>query len=217
MVCLLLCIPCLSWGKKPEYRFSNIHLDQGTIRTDFDVRGLFPDDVINGIQKGMTAALEYQVQLWKKRPHWIDVQISQKIFRMKISYDHWQKGYVLARKDTTLESVSEDTLIQKYSRLRNFLVVNEDNLEQDRQYYIAVKIIMRPMTIDNYDEIRRWLSGEFREIHPGKIASPSAGKKVGDWFFGVVRNVTGFGDRVIMAKSRPFKYTTYGIRIRNGR
>jgi len=213
MVWLLLVIPCLVWGEKPEYRFSNIHLDQGTVRSDFDVRGLFPDDVVSGIRKGMTAALEYQVQCWKKRPHWVDVQISQKIFRMKISYDHWQKGYVLTRKDTTLQPVSEDTLMQKYSRLRNFLVIDENSLEQGQEYYIAVKIILRPMTIDNYDEIRRWLSGEFREIHPKKITSPSAGKKVGDWFFGLLRNVTGFGDRVLMAKSSPFIYKKNSIRM----
>jgi hypothetical protein len=44
-----------------------------------------------------------------------------------------------------------------------------------------------------------------KDLNPKAIKSTkSAGKKAGDWLLGVVLNLTGFGDRLIETRSRPF-------------
>ena len=207
--------PRLGYGAKPEYKFSNISISEETLTSHFEVKGLFDREIIRGIQKGMTAALEYQVQLWKERRHWVDHLRSQKVFRTKINYDNWQKQYVLIHKDTTMQAVNEDTLIQRYSKLSHFAVTGKENLKQGEKYYITVKVVLRPISIENYEEIKRWLSGEVSEIRPKNIATRSPGKRAGEWMFGLFRNVTGFGDRVIIAKSPTFEYNGTNIKISN--
>jgi len=207
MVLILLFLPFTSVGKEKKFRFGEIRIRDDALVVNFEVYDLFSDEVLQGLQKGMTAALEYQIQLWKQRPHWVDQLVTEEFVRMKVSFDNWEKRYVLTTPQEGPRLMNEDRILNRCSQLVDFPLTSADMLSDGSQYTIAVKVILRPMSVENYQEIKRWLAGEVKELNPKAIrTSKSPGKKAGNWLLGLVLNLTGFGDRIITAKSPPFQW-----------
>ena len=207
MVLILLLLPFTGVGKEKKYRFGEIRIQDDALIVNFEVYDLFSDEVLHGLQKGMTAALEYQIQLWKQRPHWVDQLVTEEFVRMKVNFDNWEKRYVLTTPQEEPRLMNEDRIRQRCSQLVDFPLTSADMLSDGSQYTIAVKVILRPMSVENYQEIKRWLAGEVKELNPKAIRrSKSPGKKAGNWLLGLVLNLTGFGDRIITAKSPPFQW-----------
>ena len=101
--------------------------------------------------------------------------------------------------------MSEDRIRERCSELVNFPLVPSSKLTKGEQYVLTVKIALQPMSVENYQEIKRWLAGEMKEINPKTIrTTKSPGKKAGNWLLGLVLNLTGFGDRIITPKSPSF-------------
>lgn len=204
---LLLLIPVSGLTKGKKYRFGKIRGEKGTLVVDFQLRDLISNDVFNGLQKGMTAAIEYQVQLWKDRPHWVNQLVAEEIVRMKVSFDNWERRYVVTTPEEEPKLLNEDGVRERCSELVNFPIASLEKLEQGSRYRIAIRVILQPMSVENYREIKRWLAGEVKEFNPKTLKSTkSPGKKAGNWLLGLVLNLTGFGDRVISAKSPVFTW-----------
>lgn len=197
------CLP----AQTPRYRFVNFRTEENRLMIDFEVNKVLDQDVITGMKKGMTAALLYEVQLWEKRPRWINSLITEKAIRMKINYDNWEQRFRLMRRDKT-DSYDELLLQKECASLKNIPVADAGHLEENKIYYITVRIIVQPMTLENLEEMRDWLSGEVREIDPGDIEPVrSPAKQTTRWIFRLFRNVTGFSDRVVTARSPVFVWT----------
>ena len=172
--------------------------------------------MLQGLQKGMTAAIEYQIQIWKERPRWVDQLLAERIIRMKVNFDQWEKRYVLATRPEERQFMTEDRIRERCSRLVDIPFVPAAKLSIGDQYVIAVKIVLQPMSVENYQEIRRWLAGEMKEINPKAIrTTKSPGKKAGNWLLGLILNLTGFGDRVITAKSPSFIWKNESVIFEN--
>ena len=58
---VLLFLPELSSAEEKKYRFGDIKEENGFLVFNFQVRDLLDKGVLKGLQKGMTAAIEYQV------------------------------------------------------------------------------------------------------------------------------------------------------------
>jgi len=209
---LIILLPISGLAKKRKFRFGEIKIENGSLLINFEVNDLMKKEIIQGLQKGMTAALEYQVQLWKQRPHWADQLISEKIIRMKVSFDNWERRYVLDRPREDVRLLTEDRIKEKCSKLVDFPLSSQENLETGSRYIVAIKVVLQPMSVENYQEIKRWLAGEVREINPKAISSSkSPGKKAGNWLLGLVLNLIGFGDRIITAKSAAFTWNESAV------
>ena len=205
LILILIFLPSPFSAKDKKFRFGQIRIEENALIINFEVYDLFPREVIEGLQKGMTAALEYEIQLWKQRPRWVDQMVSEKIVRMKVSYDNWEKRFLLATPKEEPRFMNIDRIRQRCSRLNDFVLAQASELDPGGQYTIIIKTTLRPMSVENYDEIRRWLAGEVKELNPKAISSARApGKKAGNWLLGLVLNLTGFGDRILTAKSDPF-------------
>ncbi|MFH1940893.1 MAG: DUF4390 domain-containing protein [bacterium] len=201
----LLLLPHSGVPKGEKYSFGTIKAENGFLIFNFRIRDLVDKEIINGLQKGMTAAIEYQVQLWKDRPHWVNQLVAEKIVRMKVNYDGWERKYILATPNAEPTFLNEDDVRDRCSLLIDYPIAPIQNLEPEEQYCITIKIILQPMSMENVQEIKRWLAGEAKELNPKAItSSKSPGKKAGNWLLGLVLNLTGFGDRVISAKSPMF-------------
>ena len=197
----LLFIPALVLSED-KYRFHEIKAEKGALIINFQVRDLMGSDIITGLRKGLTAGIEYQIQLWKKRPRWIDELVTERIVRMKINFDNILKMYIYNRRNEEPYPFNEDDLIKKCSRLVEYPIVPLSELESGNRYIIAIKVVLQPMTVENYQEIKRWLSGEVKEINTEDIKK--TGEKAGNWILDLVLKLTGFGDRFISAKSPVF-------------
>ena len=207
LIISLLLLPVSSLGKKKRYHFGEIKGANGSLVINFQINDLFSKEVIQGLQKGMTAAIEYQIQLWKERPHWADQLVAEELIRMKVSYDNWERRYILDTPKEGPRLLNEDKIRERCSQLTDFAIAPLEKLIQGSRYSVAVKAILQPMSVESYQEIKRWLSGEVKELNPKAIkSSKSPGRKAGNWLLGLVLNLTGFGDRVITAKSPVFSW-----------
>jgi len=204
---IILLLPISGLAKKKKHHFGEIKGEKGVLLINFQINDLFQKKVIQGLQKGMTAAIEYQIQLWKERPHWADQLVAEEIIRMKVNFDNWERRYVLDTPREEPRLLNEDRIREQCSQLIDFPLAPLEKLVPGSKYTVAVKAILQPMSIESYQEIKRWLAGEVKEINPKAIkSSKSPGKKAGNWLLGLVLNLTGFGDRVITAKSSVFTW-----------
>ena len=191
--------------KEKQYQFRNILIEDSVLVFDFELLDLFNEDILKGLRRGMTAAIEYRIQLWEERRHWFDRMVIEKTIRMKIGYDNWERGYVLMRPGEPPVLLSEEHMLERCSRHEGFHIIELDHLVAGNRYTIVVKIVLHPMSVDNYKEIKRWLTGEVQELDPKALkSSESPDEQAGDWLMGLVLNLTGFGDRVTTAKGPTF-------------
>ncbi|MBN2029668.1 DUF4390 domain-containing protein [bacterium] len=202
---ILLVFSSLGFSNGKKYGFENIGVEEGVLIFDFELFDLFSEDIIRGLRKGMTAAIEYQVQLWEERRHWFDRVVAEKSIRMKVGYDSWEQSFILTRPEEGPVLLSESHIQDRCSRLDGFHLVDLNQLKAKGRYTLVVKMILQPLSVDNYEEIKRWLAGEVQELNPRNLKSTeSPDEKAGDWLLGLVLNLTGFGDRAITAESPAF-------------
>ena len=144
--------------------------------------------------------------------------VAEQIVRMKVSFDNWEKRYAVVTRDEEPRLLNEDRVREQCSELTNFRVAPLSKLEEESKYTITVKVVMQPMSMESYQEIKRWLAGEVKELNPKAIKSTkSPGRKAGDWLVGLVLNLTGFGDRVITAKGPAFHWKEGSFILEEGR
>lgn len=192
-------------AKGKKYRFNNVRIENEAIAFDLQIINFIDQDVLKGLRKGMTAGIEFNVQLWKIRPRWADHLVAEQIVRMKLNFDTWERRYVLVTRDQPPQLLNEEEIRTRCSRLVNFSLADAGELERNSRYFIAVKAVLTPMSMENYQEIKGWLAGEVRQIDPKAIGTAKEpGKKAGNWLLGLVLNLTGFGDRIVSAKSPVF-------------
>ena len=213
-IIIFLLLPISGSPNEKKYRFGKIKAENGSLLVNLQIRDLLDKDIIKGLQKGMTAAIEYQVQLWKDRPRWVNQLVAEEIVRMKVNYDNWERRYVLVTPRGEPSLLNEDRIREHCSNLVDFPIGSLDQLEPESRYMIAIKVILQPMSMESYQEIKRWLTGEVKELNPKALKSTkSPGKKAGNWLLGLILNLTGFGDKVITAKSPEFYWKDGSVKL----
>ncbi|MFO7889890.1 MAG: DUF4390 domain-containing protein [bacterium] len=192
-------------GKVEKFRYTSIKTDTDSLVFSFEVNNLFNETIVEGLQKGMTTVLEYRIQLWEKRSLWFDKLITEDIIRFKINYDIWGKRYGVFKNNQKPVILDINGVKNVCQRLHNYSLLPSHELKINKEYFVAVKVTLRPVSVENYREIQRWVVGEAKEIDTEVIKEPrKAGEKAGSWLLGLVLNLSGFGDRVILARSNSF-------------
>ncbi len=216
MLLIILLIQSAGASKSKSCRFENIRCRGSSLIIDLRVKDLISEKILNGLQRGMTVTVEYQIQLWRKRPGWIDKFISERLIRMKLTYDTWERKYVISKIENQERTVNEEMLHHACSYLKNIEVTSTDRLDPGKKYFLAARVILHPLSVENIEEVRRWLAGEVRELNPKSItSSESPGKKAGKWFLSILLNLTGFGDKIVSGKSPLFYYKNGRVIIKN--
>jgi len=187
--------------------FGNIQITDSLVTADIEVHQLIKADLIKSLHRGMTAAFEYQVQLWQQRSRWSDKLLVEKYSRIKISYDPWQKKFILQAGSGAPEQMQEDSLRIRCSKILKTEMIPAETLAATGTYYLALRIVIHPMAVENVEEISHWLSGEAKEFSPKAIKlKDKPGRKAGNWLMKFFLNITGFGDKVISGKSKLFGF-----------
>ena len=193
------------FAKKSKCHFKEIAHQDGSLVVSFEIRDFITKDLLEGLRKGMTAAVEFQVQLWRSHRGWMDRLVVEEAIRMRIVYDNWGRCYIVSTREDEALNMNETNLIRFCSEMQNYKLASLEKLDVDKPYYIGVRAVLKPLSIENIQEIKRWLTGEVRNLNPKSIRSvKSPGKKAGNWLVGVMLKLTGFGDRLVQGKSSLF-------------
>jgi len=209
---LILILPCKIIGKEEKFEYHFIKIENDSLVFNFEVKNIFAEPVVEGLNKGMTTVLEYKIQLWKKRSLWIDKLVAEDILRFKINFDIWSKRYIVFKNKEKPGAFDINEVKEKCQKLPHYSLCSCKDLENNKEYKIAIKVTLHPISIENYKEIQRWIVGEAKEIDTEVIKQPKkAGKKAGNWVLGLVLNLSGFGDQVINARSQSFSINSHQL------
>jgi len=179
--------------------------DSDMLAIDFHAEGLIDDKIIQGLTKGRTSTLEYKIQLWGKKAGIINQLYSENYIRFKVSYDFWEKKYVIVSQKEHRLTNSIETIREKASVISNHIILDKKELSEDVLYVISIDAILKPLSVENYEEIKRWLNGEISDMDLEENEKPEAQEEGQN--SGILRMfmaITGFGDKIISGKTEQF-------------
>ncbi len=94
-----------TWSSGIEFRY--LEFNQGSILTNLAVVDSLPARLIEYIDKGVPAAFEYRVEVWRTRRGWFDEHITDSKLTFRVRYDTWEKNYTVMqiKSDLTIEHI----------------------------------------------------------------------------------------------------------------
>lgn len=183
----------------------SVKINSGNLMLDFHVDEIIDEKVAEGLQKGLTSTLEYQVELWEKRGGLINHLVTQQDIRMKVFFDNWEHKYVIMSAEEKRLTSSLETVKEKCSQIHNFEVIPIGKLKTNKKYFFNVKVILRPLSMQNYQEIKHWLSGRAKNFKLDDLGdTEKQEKKLKGGLLKMFLALTGFGDRVVSGKCDDF-------------
>lgn len=148
--------------------------------------------VAKSLGRGMPATLALHAELWRRRNGWFDrmERAVDATFRMR--YDTWSSTWRLDRPGgNSIVVGSLDSLETVLARTLALPIGRIDKLPQEASCYVVVSAALRPLDVDDAEEVEGWLSGEVREKRGGGLGVVTGLPRS---LFDAARNFAGFGD-----------------------
>ena len=156
--------------------------------------------VAESLARGMPATLVLHAELWRDRRGWFDRLESSTDASVRIRYEVWSNSYLLERIGAapivvgTVDSVA--TVLQRPWLMA---VGRVGQLTTRSGYYVVLTATLRPLSVEDLEEVEGWLSGEV-----GSKSGFGVVTEIPRTIFDTVRNVAGFGDQKARAISAVF-------------
>jgi hypothetical protein len=148
--------------------------------------------VANSLARGMPATLTLHAELWRRRSAWFDRMERAVDASFRMRYDVWSDRWRLERPGgSTLTVGSIDSLETALERTLALPVAPLGRVAPDVSCYVVVSASLRPLNVEDVEEVELWLSGEVKEKqHSGLSVLTSLPRSL----FEAARNFAGFGD-----------------------
>lgn len=175
----------------------NIRMDHSLI-VDIGVRNIFTQKIIEGLKSGLTSRVEYTVELWWERPRWFNQLMESRKFGAVINYDIWREHYKIKDLYGELHTVSDfNELRKKVCKQKRITEFSKERLIPGKTYYIVVRFSLKPIVIENINELGGYLSGEVKKAKENK-------KTLFLHIVNQAKNLAGLGERVVTGESKKF-------------
>jgi hypothetical protein len=148
--------------------------------------------VASSLGRGMPATLTLHAELWRRRRGWFDRMERTVEATFRMHYDAWGDDWHLDRPGApplelgtldSLEAALEHTLALPVSPL--------EKIAPETSCYVVVSASLRPLNVEDVEEVEGWLSGEVKEKrHSGLGVLTGIPRSL----FEAARNFAGFGD-----------------------
>ncbi len=183
----------------------SIFVRDGNIVIDFHTSGIFDEKTTRGLQRGLTSTFQYEVQLWEKRSRWVNGLITSETRRIKVFFDNWEKKYVILSPEEKRLTSSLETVKRMCTQIKNVHLIPSRKIDTKKKYFIAVKAVLKPLSMRNYQEIKNWLSGSAKNLDLKNLDdSEEQERRLKGGFLKLLLSLTGFGDKVVSGKSKIF-------------
>jgi len=154
------------------------------------------------LERGIPVTLVCEVEVWRERSAWFDRLEAVRSVSYKLQRDAWDEVYVLRQSGGGEEIfVDLDEARAAIERRTAVSIAPIDLFTDEDAYYLVVNAALKPLTVEDVDELEGWLSGEIksgRQRGFGILGIPKA-------LFGLIKNVTGLGDRNDTLRTPSFK------------
>ncbi len=204
VICLLLLlIPALapSAFASDEIAILGVATQSDSLVAQFGISEAFLDKLEDTLERGFSATIKYTVEIWEPRRIWFDRLTHTEFVAYKIRYDSWSQEYVVLGPEGQVDaSSSPRDLSVCRAGINQVSVAPVAALKPERSYYIHLNIQIQPLAVEEIRELENWLRGTWS----GSGTGESRTKGISRGLFGLARNLTGFGDKVISARSETF-------------
>ena len=158
--------------------------------------------VMESLGRGMPATLVLHAELWRDRRGWFDRLESVADASVRIRYEVWSDSYLIERNGAAPIVVgSVDSVATVLQRPWLLAVGRVGQLSPSARYYLVLTATLRPLTVEDLEEVEGWLSGE---VDSGRRSGFGVVTEIPATIFDTVRNVAGFGDQKARAISGVF-------------
>jgi len=158
--------------------------------------------VAGSLARGMPATLQIHAELWRDRRGWFDRLESSADASVRIRYDVWSDSYLIERIGAEPIVVGiPDSVAAVLERPWLIPIAGVAQLQPDANYYVVLAATLRPLTVEDLEEVEGWLSGE---VGNTKKSGFGVVTEIPRSVFDAVRNVAGFGDQKARASSERF-------------
>ncbi len=208
ILCIFFIILAYSslYGAKSQILIDSVSVQSGAVSLEFHAEGIIDDKIAEGLRKGRTSTFEYRIQLWGKKSGVLNQLIEEYLFPMKVYYDFWENKYAILTPTEKRLTPSLKTVKEKCTDISEFDGIPIRLFQADMKYTFVVELMLRPLSVENYQEIKTWLGGEVKnfDLSDLKQANKQA-KGLGTRMLRMFMTITGFGDRVISTKTKEFQ------------
>jgi hypothetical protein len=178
----------------------------GMVWADVRLTGLFDARVEEGLRRGVPATLQIRVDLWRHRTAWFDRLERTFEGSIRIRYEVWRDKFILQRAGA--EALTFDTLDSVRVALSKSIAIPITSISQLRagpRYYLVVSCTLRPLSVEDVEELEDWLSGDVSSKGGSSFGFITAVPRA---LFDAVRNAAGFGDQRARTVSTDFDLAT---------
>lgn len=154
------------------------------------------------LARGVPVTLILDVEIWRERSAWFDHLEATRHLAYKLQLDAWDEVYVVrdaeGHQEVFLDLAEARGALEERPALR---IAPLSTIEEDASYYLVVTAALKPLTVEDVEELEGWLSGEIksgRAREVGLLGLPRA-------LFGVVMDMTGLGDRNDVKRTPSFR------------
>lgn len=152
----------------------------------------FPGRVEESLGRGMPATLQFHSELWRKRTAWFDRLEDSFDADLRVRYDVWNREYRIERRGLPAETFhSIEALAAALTRPMAIKVGRLSRLQPGGRYYVVVTVTLRPLDVEDAEEVEGWLSGE---VETNRRSGFGVITELPRSLFDAVRNLAGFGD-----------------------
>ncbi len=171
----------------------------GSVWCDLRLSDVLAPRVQESLSRGMPATLEFHAELWRRRSGWFDRLESTFDASLRIRYEVWNRTYRVERAGATaLVFGALDSVERALGRPLALPVGRSDRLVRGARYYAVVTATLRPLSIEDVEEVEGWLSGE---VVDKRRAGFGAFTELPRSAFDAVRNFAGLGDQRARART----------------
>ncbi len=175
---------------------------QGYVTVSFRMESVLSDRIRNTLERGMPATVLVSLDVWRHRGGWFDELIENRTVIMRFYRDTWSDEYRLARQIEPESALPDIAAVERQlARPMRVAVTRVANLEPGEHYYAIVQVTVKPLTVQELEEVEKWLSGEARRAgKPG----PASIARLPQYLVGVLANLSGLGDEVTSVRTETF-------------
>ena len=159
--------------------------------------------VSESLSRGMPATLVLHAELWRRRAGWFDKLESSADASVRIRYEVWSDAFLIERIGVPPIVVGAvDSVATVLERPWVIGVGRVGQLNTSSRYYLVLTATLRPLTVEDLEEVEGWLSGE---VGTRRDSGFGVVTEIPRSVFDAVRNVAGFGDQKARARSGDFR------------
>ena len=148
--------------------------------------------VARSLGRGMPATLTLHAELWRRRNGWFDRMERAVDATFRLHYEDWNQSWRLERPGSPPLTVhSLDSLQTALERTLALPVASLSRIPDAAACYVVVSASLRPLNVEDVEEVEGWLSGEVREKRGSGFGILTGLPRS---LFEAARNFAGFGD-----------------------